>query len=172
MEGECSHEPNTGNIMIKENINLPKRCHPAHPFPLQKHNCPVIIFLTVCLSPRHPMLNNEEAHEALRTAWNQADEWVTGYYLIMPDHIHLFCSPANNGNTDLKKWVSFWKRLVSKKYPVISGMWQNDYWDTQMRSSEHWEQKAEYVRNNPIRYGLAKNPEEWSYQGVMSELWW
>ena len=157
--------------MITEN-KLPKRCHPAHPSPLQKHNCPVIIFLTVCLNPRLNILNNTEAHEALRAAWKQAGEWVVGYYLIMPDHIHLFCSPTNIENTNFRKWVTFWKRLVSKKYPAVSGMWQNDCWDTQMRSGEHWIQKAEYVRNNPIRYGLVKDSKEWPYQGAISELWW
>ena len=158
--------------MTKGNIDLPERSHPAHPPQLQKHNCPVIIFLTVCLNPRQPLLNNKKAHEALRIAWNQAGEWIVGYYLIMPDHIHLFCSPSNDGNTDLKKWISFWKWLVSKKYPAVSGMWQNDYWDTQMRSGEHWLQKAEYVRNNPVRHGLVNSSKEWSYQGIMSELWW
>jgi putative transposase len=158
--------------MTKENINLPKRCHPAHPPPLHKHNRPVIIFLTVCISPRRSILDNEDVHKALRHIWKQADEWTVGYYLIMPDHIHLFCSPANDGDTDLKKWVIFWKRLASKGYPVVAGMWQNDYWDTQIRSSEHWLQKTEYVRNNPVRCGLVENSEEWPYQGVMSELWW
>lgn len=89
--------------MTKGNIDLPERSHPAHPPQLQKHNCPVIIFLTVCLNPRQPLLNNKKAHEALRIAWNQAGEWIVGYYLIMPDHIHLFCSPSDDGNTDLKK---------------------------------------------------------------------
>ena len=170
--GRKSLEPYTRDIMIKENIDLPNRCHPAHPRPLQKHNCPIIIFLTVCLTPRRPILNNKEAHQALQIAWSQANEWAVGYYLIMPDHIHLFCSPTNGDDINLTRWVTFWKRLTSKNYSPVSGMWQNDYWDTQIRSSEHWQQKAEYVRNNPMRYGLTENNEEWLYQGVISELWW
>jgi putative transposase len=155
-----------------KNPDFPQRSHPAHPPPISKHNCPVIIFLTVCLSPKNPLLANQQAHSALYDAWREADKWVVGYYMIMPDHIHLFCSPADNQNTGLKKWVSFWKYLVSKNYHPVSGKWQNDCWDTQMRSTDHWLQKAEYIRNNPVRRGLTKNSENWPYQGVMAELFW
>jgi REP element-mobilizing transposase RayT len=27
-------------------------------------------------------------------AWEQARQWRVGKYLAMPDHVHLFCSPA------------------------------------------------------------------------------
>ena len=153
-------------------VDLLKRKHPAHPAPLQKHNHPIIIFLTVCTANRSRLLDNHDAHYALVNAWKQADAWTVGYYMIMPDHIHLFCSPKKINGISLKHWVVFWKRSVAREYSAIKGQWQNDFWDTQIRSVVHLQQKTEYVRNNPVRWGLSNTPETWPYKGIMSRLAW
>jgi REP element-mobilizing transposase RayT len=51
-------------------------------------------------------------------------------------------------------------------------LWQRDFWDTQMRSRAHYEEKLSYVRMNPVRKELVKTPEEWPYQGVIHEIRW
>ena len=35
-----------------------------------------------------------------------------------------------------------------------------------------YEEKWEYVRNNPVRAGLAARAEDWPFQGVIHELMW
>src|SRR5688572_8802324 len=54
---------------------------------------PTIVFLTVCTSNRNPWLIEPSVHEKLLDAWTKADAWLIGYYLLMPDHLHLFCAP-------------------------------------------------------------------------------
>ena len=51
---------------------------------------PTIVFLTVCTQNRTPCLANTRVHDALVASWDDADAWLVGCYLIMPDHIHLF----------------------------------------------------------------------------------
>jgi putative transposase len=51
------------------------------------------VFVTVCAKHRKPILANPEAHNALRDAWQRAENWLVGRYMIMPEHIHLFCAP-------------------------------------------------------------------------------
>ncbi|MCF6176234.1 MAG: hypothetical protein L3J71_10760 [Victivallaceae bacterium] len=157
---------------IEAEFEILKRKHPAHPRPLSKHNQPVIIFLTVCTANRLKLLDNNHAHHALVSAWKQADAWTVGFYMIMPDHIHLFCSPAKFNGVSLKHWVVFWKRSVAREYSEIKGHWQNDFWDTQIRSVVHLQQKTEYVRNNPIRLGLSVTQQVWPYKGIISRLSW
>ena len=44
----------------------------------------------------------------------------------MPDHIHLFCSPAVLTAPDVKAWVGYWKSLVSravKGFGPLAGLW-------------------------------------------------
>src|SRR5438128_12176606 len=56
---------------------------------------PTIVFLTVCTLHRVSTLTEQIYHNALVQAWTEADAWLVGAYLIMPDHLHLFCAPKN-----------------------------------------------------------------------------
>jgi putative transposase len=67
---------------------------------------PTIVFLTVCTEDRKPSLADPAAHEHLRGAWQSAQAWLVGYYLLMPVHLHLFCAPHDLSFT-LEKWVTF-----------------------------------------------------------------
>ena len=51
-------------------------------------------------------------------------------------------------------------------------LWQDGCWDTQMRTGAQYEEKWQYIRNNPVRKGLVENADDWPYQGVMNELVW
>jgi putative transposase len=54
--------------------------------------------------------------------------------------------------------------------PAAFKLWQRDFWDTQMRDREHYDEKLAYVRMNPVRKGLVATPEEWPYQGVVHPI--
>src|SRR6266480_3914535 len=53
----------------------------------------IVIFLTVCTRYRKPLLANDEAARLIMDSWQAANFWRVGRYVIMPDHIHLFCAP-------------------------------------------------------------------------------
>ena len=131
-----------------------------------------IIFLTVCSHKKQPVLASPEMHNALIKAWNEADHWIVGRYVILPDHIHLFCAPTRRDNAGVADWVSYWKRLVSKEFPELQPIWQRDCWDTQLRRHESYSEKWAYARNNPMRAGLTETPEEWPLQGTLNHLPW
>jgi len=156
---------------IKKN-EYPTRKHPARHPPIEQPNRMPIIFLTVCTHKRKPILVSEEIHQTLRSAWGSSDQWIVGKYIIMPDHIHLFCSPSTNEPLSIQQWIAFWKRLVSQNYPELQPMWQRDGWDTQLRTNESYSEKWQYVQNNPVRAGLIESPEDWSYQGTLNHLLW
>jgi len=46
-------------------------------------------------------------------------------------------------------------------------IWQRSFWDRQMWSDHTCDVKWLYVRNNPVRHGLVKHPDDWPFQGVM-----
>ena len=100
--------------------------------------------------------------------------WLVGRYIIMPDHIHLFCAPADLIAASLKPWVRFWKSHVAKNWndPTQLPIWQRDFWDTQLRKGESYGEKWQYVLDNPVRAGLAKCSEDWPYQGELNVLEW
>lgn len=62
---------------------------------------------------------------------------------------------------------------MASRHPVeLPWRWQTDCWDTQMRSGEHYREKWEYVRHNPVRAGFVQRPEDWPWQGEPSVLRW
>ncbi len=85
----------------------------AHPSPLERHNAPVIVFVTLTIEPRGAFLANGRMHAAFRGACADADAWSVGRYVIMPDHIHLFCSPAQSPLVGIKRWATYFKRRIT-----------------------------------------------------------
>jgi hypothetical protein len=49
---------------------------------------------------------------------------------------------------------------------------QRDFWDTQLRRSENYTEKWQYVLRNPVRAKLVENVEDWPYQGELNILPW
>jgi putative transposase len=146
---------------------------PIHTLRTENLSRPIIVFLTVCVDKKRHLLANEKAHDLFLTAWRKFPAWQVGRYVIMPDHLHLFCSPIVL-NEPLKKWVAGWKSYVACRWddPTQSPIWQKNFWDTQLRSDESYDEKWNYVRQNPVRYGLVKRVEDWPLQGETNVLPW
>ncbi len=157
-EGEAPAEP------------LPVRRHPAHGMFLSDTK-PTIVFLTVCTKDRRPWLATPENHALLRSIWTVATSWLTGRYVLLPDHVHIFVAPGRP-ELPLENWVKYWKSQFSKNHGNREHRFQTDHWDTRLRRGESYEAKWNYVRNNPVRHGLVSRPEDWPFQGEIYELRW
>ena len=125
-------------------------------------------------------------HALLRTVWTDADAWLVGRYVLMPDHLHLFCapnaarsvgsagaSPSRDGCTvPLDNWVRYWKSQSSRRCGDPRCRWQADHWDTRLRREQSYDAKWDYVVNNPVRAGLVARPEDWPFAGELHRLPW
>jgi REP element-mobilizing transposase RayT len=149
------------------------RTHPIHLLPFAGGDRAIIVFVTVVTQGRRRCLAEEAAHTLLRATWNAARFWLVGRYVIMPDHIHLFCAPGGP-DCSLEKWMQFWKSRLTKAWPVAEArpVLQRDHWDRQLRSGESYDGKWEYVRQNPVRAGLVTHPDAWPHQGELNQLRW
>lgn len=151
------------------------RKRPAHMPLVYSGNRAMIVFLTVCTNHRKAILGRDGAHALVQQAWMNAARWAVGRYMIMPNHIHLFCAPSSYPPLEsIRAWMKYWKTLVSKQwpYPDEQPIWQQDCWDTQLRRGESYSMKREYVRNNPVRAGLVTTANSWPYQGELNVLTW
>ena len=132
---------------------------------------PSIVFVTVCTEKRTPWLAQAACHTALGEAWETADAWLVGRYVVMPDHIHLFASPGMKDAT-IERWVQFWKSLVSRNLAGRAKGWQKGCWHHRLRRGESYEAKWRYVVDNPVRAGLVQDAQEWPFQGELQVLRW
>jgi len=125
-----------------------------------------VVFVTVGVARRRPLLANDACHALLRELWSEADRWRVGRYVVMPDHLHFVCCPSESP-LPLGRWVGYWKRLVSQRWPHPGEVpvFQRDFFDRQLRSEESFVEKWAYIRDNPVRAGLVADWRDWPYQG-------
>ena len=123
-----------------------------------------LVLLTVTTEDRNPWLANEVAHEHLRQTWQAATAWLVGDYLLMPDHLHLFCAPHDLAFT-IEQWITFWKRDFRRRHGREAWRFQSRGWHHRLRASENYSKKWIYVQENPIRKGLVKRMEDWPFKG-------
>jgi putative transposase len=132
---------------------------------------PTIVLLTVCTKDRRSWLASDNIHQSLRASWQSAQAWLVGYYLIIPDHVHLFCAPYD-ANFTLESWTTFWKSRFRRLHKNPDDRWQSRSFHHRLRAQENYTEKSNYVRENPIRKGLVHDAGDWPYQGMINTLQW
>ena len=137
-----------------------------------------LYLITTCTADRRPLLARPDAAEILIDEFRQAGQrrrWSIGRYVIMPDHLHFFCAEGGDGEpSTLSRFVGLFKQWTSKRVAGSCGLpqpvWQREFFDHVLRSSESYESKWAYVRDNPVRAGLVARWEEWPYAGEIDAL--
>ena len=130
---------------------------------------PVFLISANVLRRRPAFLDARLARAAIEllTAAAARHGWKVGRYVIMPDHVHFFCSPGEL-RSDLSGFVGGFKQAVTRKsweFGSKGGLWQREFHDHLLRTWESYRAKWEYVRLNPVRKGLCEEPDNWPYQG-------
>jgi REP element-mobilizing transposase RayT len=136
---------------------------------------PIVLF-TACTFHRRKILASTKCEQILCEIWQRSaehDDWWVGSYLLMPDHVHFFARPAVNA-WPKAKWVGMWKSVSSRRIAVVLAIkppvWQSDYFDQFLRSSESYSDKWQYVEQNAVRAGLVGHAEDWPYRGTINDL--
>jgi putative transposase len=135
-----------------------------------------IYFITTCTFKRRAILASKEVAAILTDEWRNAGSrhgWAIGRYVIMPNHVHFFCS-AELGAKTLPMFLQAWKQWTSKRIKcelnLAGTFWQEEFFDHVLRSSESYSQKWDYVKENPVRAALVKSSDEWPWQGEVESL--
>lgn len=151
-----------------------RRSYPAHHPVDERSNHSIVVLLTVCTRGRKTILARADAMAVLREAWAKATLWQVGCWVLMPDHAHLFCAPATMPPVPLQSLVGYWKSEAARHWPRSAEcpLWQRDFWDRQLRQSDSYRAKWNYVRQNPVRKGLVDREEAWPFQGEENQLRW
>ncbi len=99
---------------VSDDTQYPQRKRPAHTPVVDAFGRSTVVFVTVCTKNKAHVLNCDFMHDLVRAAWQEADRWLVGRYMIMPDHVHFFSAPAMWPITSVKEWAEYWKGLVSR----------------------------------------------------------
>ena len=90
--------------------------------------------------------------------------------VIMPDHAHLILTPLTDAQGDtyplsyiLKRIKGQSARRINQAMDRTGSVWQHESFDHMLRSWESAEAKVRYICNNPVRKGLVKRPEDYTW---------
>jgi putative transposase len=93
-------------------------------------------------------------------------------FVVMPNHLHLLLTPSQS--TSLEKCVQFIKGASSHEIHKQRGhkleIWQKSFHDWTIRDESDWNEKANYIRMNPVRAKLVNTPEAWPFSSATKEL--
>jgi putative transposase len=164
-------------VNLHQDIQFPQRQNPS-PGVHKQLGQSNIVLLTINPEKRETWLANERTHQLLRQTWLEATAWLVGDYLLMPDHLHLFCAPRDLHFT-IETWISYWKREIGLKQKRLAGTlappkwkFQSRGWHHRLRDGENYSEKWIYVQENPVRKGLVKRIEDWPFKGRVFDLIW
>ena len=135
-----------------------------------------IVYFTANTFQRRKILASAKCEEILSEIWQRSaehDGWWVGNYVLMPNHVHFFARPAIDARP-MADWVQMWKSVSSRQIAAALAIdppiWQTDYFDRYLRSSESYSDKWQYVEQNPVRAGLVGRVEDWPYHGTINDL--
>jgi putative transposase len=85
-------------------------------------------------------------------------EWWVRLFVLMPDHCHGLISFSRD--LEMKASIANWKRFTARQFGIE---WQRDFFDHRIRDAAAMQEKAQYIRMNPVRKGLCDLPQDWPY---------
>ncbi len=121
-----------------------------------------LFFVTICCESRG---RNQLCLPAISSAIfesvahrQHSGAWFARLVLLMPDHLHaLIAFPPGS---EMQKSIRLWKGYLARQHGI---RWQRDFFDHRLRNDEAWQEKAHYIRMNPMRAGLVTEGSAWLY---------
>jgi REP element-mobilizing transposase RayT len=131
------------------------------------------VFVTFCKGNRTPL--SSPARDAIlqHCLHDKGKRYDLHAAVVMPDHVHLLFSPLRDEKgwpyslpIILKQLKGTSARSVNQLESSSGPVWQEESFDHVLRSQESFDEKLEYLRQNPVRRGLVNRPEDYKWLWV------
>lgn len=89
-------------------------------------------------------------------------------FVVMPDHFHVLITL--DAEISIERAVQFIKGgfafRAGREFGMPSPFWQKGFSEVRIDDRETYERVTKYIRDNPVRKGLAARPEEFPYSSA------
>lgn len=131
-----------------------------------------IFFLTVrCAQGVKPFLNGTACETCLIVLREKLDDFNSALfaYVLMPDHMHLLLQLPEK--ITLNKLMNHINGASARKINDVLGtsgkkFWQGGFHDVYVRKPRDFAIKVNYIHNNPVKAGIAQNPEDYVFSSA------
>ena len=145
-------------------------------------------FITVCTHQRQCLFSMSFVGNDLRVVPEKTpqnlmiEKWINELqnkfyvtidkYVIMHDHIHLILiiDTERHAGRSLPDIMQWFKTMTTNEYiklvrngmikPFNKKLWQKSYYEHIIRDDRDYEEIAEYIMNNPLKYAIDKTTQD------------
>ena len=131
------------------------------------------LFVTFCKGTREPF--SAPARDVVLQCClkGHGNKFQLHAAVVMPDHVHLLLTALRDEEgwpyglaAILKLIKGASARNVNQLLGSNGPIWQEESFDHVLRSQESLAEKLEYIRQNPVRRGLVRKPEDYRWLWV------
>lgn len=133
-----------------------------------------VTFRAGCLNPLPESVRDTVLRHILHDHGSKATFHVA---VVMPEHVHFLLTPLRDANGDFCSLVELLQAIkgasahsVNRELGRSGPVWQDESLDHVLRGDESFRQKLEYIRQNPVRTGLVKRPEDYRWLWVAAGI--
>jgi len=83
--------------------------------------------------------------------------------VVMPDHVHLLLRPLPEYELPriMKGLKGACARKINRRRNTSGSIWQDESWDRLVRDAAEFDEKLQYMADNPVKAELVKEIEEY-----------
>jgi REP element-mobilizing transposase RayT len=130
-----------------------------------------VFFVTKCLQPKLGVIK-EDVAEAICSAlcFSACQQQIlSAAFVVMPDHWHALLGCQDEKGISqrmaaLDRWIS---RQTSSRLRQFGVVWQDNFYETRIRSARQFQYIRGYIEENPVRAGLASSVSDWPWSSAI-----
>lgn len=128
-------------------------------------------FITACAHMQQNLFQRDQVAELMVATflkYRDAGEFELHEYVVMPNHIHLLLSITDEQKLSrviqLKK--GGFSHALRQNGTVFRAVWEQRYYDRQIRGANELAEFSRYIRQNPVRKRLVERAEEYPFSST------
>ena len=132
-------------------------------------------FITACAHMQQNLFQRDQVAElmvATFSKYRDAGEFEIHEYVVMPNHIHLLISIADQQK--LSRVIQLIKGGFSHSLRqngiIFREVWEQRYYDRRVRNANEFAEISRYIRQNPVRKGLVERAEDYPHSSARTEV--
>jgi REP element-mobilizing transposase RayT len=98
------------------------------------------------------------------------ERYVLDAYVIMPDHVHVLMMPSMGWSLAkiLQSIKGFTAREINKVLGRKGSFWQDESFDHLIRDEMDWQDKFNYIHDNPVEAGLVNRAQDFPFSSLVT----
>jgi putative transposase len=130
-------------------------------------------FITVSTFEKRNILQSERMASLFIDVlfhYRKQQKYLLHEFVVMPDHFHLLTTPCESLERAMQSIKGGFSFRAKRELGFMHEIWQPSYYDRRVRDAEEYCGFRKYIRENPVKRGLAVRPEEHRYSSAWPEM--